>query len=314
MIYLTDPKKIFDASVLNLKWFQKNAMVPLPYLVSPEIIRLFTTFCDDENIGRIGYVDVLAKNPKEIVNLSESPLIDIGAPGTFSDNGVVTSSIFIEEGNLYLFYSGYQLGHKVPYTVFPGVAFSCNSGLSFKNLTQRTPLLDRVPAEVFTRSSPQVLKTKDGYAIWYQGDVDDGWVDNQGKLTHSYELKRIFSDNLTIWPNAAGQTAMSLSYDGEFGITRGSIWQSNSIYRMLYSSRKLGKAYTISYAESQNGFDFYPAAKKININFSKSNWDNEMQAFPALCRTNYGDYVFYSGNAYGLGGVGFFKYSEQNND
>jgi hypothetical protein len=50
----------------------------------------------------------------------------------------------------------------------------------------------------------------------------------------------------------------------------------------------------------------------MNINLTQSNWDNDMQAFPAICRTNYGDYVFYSGNAYGLGGVGFFKYSEQN--
>jgi hypothetical protein len=253
MINLTDSKKIFDASFLNVKWYQKNAMVPLPYLLNPEIIRLFTTFCDDENIGRIGYVDVLAKNPKEIVNFSASPIIDIGEPGTFSDNGVVTSSIFCEDDKLFLFYSGYQLGRKVPYTVFPGVAFSCDSGLSFQNLTKRTPLLDRVPTEVFTRSSPQVLKINDGYEIWYQGDVDDGWVNNSGKPTHSYELKRIRSNNLTVWPNVAGQTAMPLSCEGEFGITRGSIWQSNAIYKMLYSSRKLGKAYSIAYAESQNG-------------------------------------------------------------
>ena len=93
--------KILDADTLRLPWFSKNAMVPVPWRKSDSTIRIFLTLCDERNVGRIGYVDVDASDPGRILDYSKTPLIDVGAPGTYDDNGVVTSSVLEADGRLY---------------------------------------------------------------------------------------------------------------------------------------------------------------------------------------------------------------------
>ena len=92
--------KICDARTFDLPWFRKNVMVPVPWRKSESVIRLFLTMCDEKNVGRIGFVDVNAANPSEILGYSKTPLIDIGMPGTYDDNGVVTSCVIEDGGKL----------------------------------------------------------------------------------------------------------------------------------------------------------------------------------------------------------------------
>lgn len=124
-------------------------MMPLPYLIDEKIIRVFLTMCDEYNVGRIGYIDVDASNPRNILDYSQDPIIDIGESGTFDDNGVVTGSLFEKDEVLYMFYSGYQLCRKIPYMIFSGVAESFDKGRTFAKLTKNIPLLDRVATEKF---------------------------------------------------------------------------------------------------------------------------------------------------------------------
>jgi len=99
---------ICNHETLDLPWFRKNVMVPLPHLVESERLRLFVTFCDAANVGRIGYVDVDPDDPARILGYSKTPVLDIGRPGTFCDNGILTASLLQAADGLYLYYSGYQ--------------------------------------------------------------------------------------------------------------------------------------------------------------------------------------------------------------
>ena len=92
---------------LSIDWYKTRAMVPLPFLLQNNDIRVFITFCDENYVGRIGRVD-LSKNKLKIKDYSQKPLISIGPRGSFSEKGVVTSSLFYENNILYLFYSGYS--------------------------------------------------------------------------------------------------------------------------------------------------------------------------------------------------------------
>ena len=80
-------------------WAKKYAFPPTPYLLNDEIIRMYVAFCDETTVGRIGFVDILADNPSEVVKVSEEPVLDIGRPGAFDENGLLPTSIVDVDGH-----------------------------------------------------------------------------------------------------------------------------------------------------------------------------------------------------------------------
>ena len=97
----------------SLPWAQRYAFPPTPYLLGDEVIRVYVAFCDAEMVGRVGYVDVDASNPSRVLRVSREPVLDIGEPGAFDENGVVPTCTLEVGGRLYMYYVGYQLGVAV---------------------------------------------------------------------------------------------------------------------------------------------------------------------------------------------------------
>src|SRR4051812_8096038 len=75
------------------EWAQHYAFPPTPLLREDGVLRLYMAFCDADTVGRIGYVDVRAEDPGEIVAVSERPVLDIGDPGMFDENGVLPTCV-----------------------------------------------------------------------------------------------------------------------------------------------------------------------------------------------------------------------------
>lgn len=142
---------------IGLEWCKMNIMCPVPFLVDADTLRIFAAFCDDQNRGRIGYIDVNPGNPAEILNVSKQPVLDLGESGTFDENGVLPTSILAEESKIYLFYCGFQLQVNVPYTSLLGISVSDDNGDNFRRL-HSTPILDRVDNELFIRTGAYVEK------------------------------------------------------------------------------------------------------------------------------------------------------------
>ena len=113
------------------KYASDFATLPTPIAINNEIIRIFIGFCDNNNVGTISYIDVLADNPSEVVNISEAPVLKPGVDGCFDDNGVVPLSVVWVGSEIYLYYVGFQLGVKVPYFMFGGLAISTDAGILF---------------------------------------------------------------------------------------------------------------------------------------------------------------------------------------
>lgn len=279
-------------------------MVPLPYLIEEKRLRIFVTMCDSENVGRIGYVDVDPGKPSDIIGYSTEPLLDVGEEGSFSDNGVLTASLLTIDGKLYMYYSAYQACIKVPYLIFAGVAVSLDNGNSFSNLT-RAPILDRVEGEIFTRSAPLVLCEGDRFRIWYTSDAREGWVNAGNQLRPCYDLKHIEARSPIDWPRMGGHTCIPLQGKDEHGIAKGTIWKEDDLYKIIYSIRSLSKGYRLGYAESFDGIDFVRKDDQVGIDVSDSGWDSEMIAFPERFSYFGKTYLFYCGNHYGMGGMGY---------
>ena len=294
-----------NPSLIVLPWYKKNAMVPVPWMISESTIRVFVTFCDENNIGRIGYIDVDADNPANIRGYSKTPLINIGEPGTYDDNGVVTASILADANELYLYYSGYELSTKIPYKIFSGVAGSKDGGETFTKLN-RASILPAIDDELFNRCAPYVRKYGDGYRMFYLGDAGNMWrTDKSGHKVPMYTLKTLYSKSLVKWPLNAGTLVMPFESDEECGITLPNIWQEDGMYRMIYSIRRVNLGYKLGYAESLDGITFERKDEQLEFVGPQEDWDREMMCFAELITIKGRTFMFYCGNHYGMGGLGW---------
>lgn len=295
---------ICSSETLDIPWYKKNTMVPLPHLISERRLRIFITMCDAQNVGRIGYIDVAPQDPATIIGYSKEPVLNIGEPGTFSDSGVLTSSLLQFDGKLYLYYSAYQACEKVPYLIFAGVAVSEDGGNNFTNLSH-APILDRVNGEIYVRSSPVVLKEHNGFRVWYSSDSGSGWISAGNKSRPCYDMKQITTSSPIDWPRTPGATCIPLQNGDEHGITKATIWKENGFYRAIYAVRSLSKGYRLGYAESSDGISFERKDDLVGIDVSESGWDSEMITFPERFSHVGRTYLFYCGNHYGMAGMGY---------
>jgi len=102
------------------RWAVHSALQPTPIVLSNTVIRVYVGFRDEQGVSRVGFVDVKADDPSTVLDVSREPVLDIGQDGTFDENGVVPCAITKREGQLYLYYAGYQLGHKVRFVAYGG--------------------------------------------------------------------------------------------------------------------------------------------------------------------------------------------------
>ena len=122
----------------SLPWAKKYAYPPIPLLMNDNVLRIYLAFCDDNMVGRAGYVDVDADDPSRILRVSSEPVLDIGVPGAFDENGVVPTSVIRVGDQIFMYYVGYQLGYKVRYFQLQGLAISDDGG-SFVHPLQSRP-------------------------------------------------------------------------------------------------------------------------------------------------------------------------------
>jgi hypothetical protein len=303
---------ICSHETFDLSWYKKNTMVPVPYLIDDTRLRIFIAMCDEQNIGRIGYVDVNPNNPSDIIGYSKEPVIDIGDDGCFDDNGVVTACLLKEGNKLYMYYSGYQLCVKVPYLIFAGVAVSEDNGQTFTKISKRVPIIDRIDGEIGTRCVPFVIKDDDGiYKAWYTADSGTGWIDGAKKKMPLYDLKYMESNSPIVWPATKSEVAVGFDNDDEHGIAKCTLWKEDGLYKIIYSIRSLSKMYRLGYGESRDGIHFTRMDDKVGIDVSDSGWDSEMIAFAERLEYKDKTYLFYCGNHYGMAGMGYAELAEK---
>lgn len=285
----------------SMSWAQSHAMIPTPIRINEEIIRVFTTFCDSKGIGRPGYVDVAAHNPLEVIKVSQSPLLEIGLPGTFDENGLLVCSV-ISLGNdrMYLYYVGFELGVKIRYRLLTGLAISEDGGNTFYRYAS-TPILERSPSELFFRCGPYCIHEPENFRMWYVAGSE--WTLLGGKPMPVYDIRYLESLDGIHWP-MHGEVKIAISQPDEHGFGRPCVIpMPGGGYRMFYSirSRSLG-AYRMGYAESIDGNNWLRMDDKLNLTSSLGEFDSQaiMYAAPILIGEKL--YVFYNGNDFGREG------------
>lgn len=282
-------------------WAQRWALQPTPWLRDNGTIRVFCGFRTKEGVSRVGYVDVNADNPSEVLGVSKEPVLDIGAPGAFDENGVVPCVISEREGKLYLYYAGYMLGQKVKFLAFGGLAISEDGGESFKRYS-RAPITDRTD-DAFCFRAIHCLMNDDGvWRAWYGGG-SHYTTTGDGRQLPNYNIRHAISDDgIHLRPDFA----VCLDTQGEeYRVGRPHVIKRDGIYRMLFCAGTPTERYRLAYAESPDGIAWTRKDDAISLVGPQEVWDSEMQAYP--CTVMYRDkvYLLYNGNNYGEDGFGY---------
>ncbi|MFL5852851.1 MAG: hypothetical protein ACJ77G_10290 [Solirubrobacteraceae bacterium] len=286
----------------SIEWAQAYAFPPTPFDVGDGRLRLYVAFCDLNTVGRLGYVDVSAEDPGEVVGVATEPLLDIGLPGFFDDNGLLPTRVLAVGDRLYLYYVGYQLGTRVRYFQFEGLAYSDDGGRSFRRVS-RVPILDRSDPEPLHRTSAFVDWAGDRFRMWYV--AGDEWVLVGGRSLPRYNLRYLESDDGVTW-GPAGAVCLDFADEDEHAFGRPWVFEHDGRHKMLYSVRRQSTGYRLGYAESSNGRTWERRDSEVGIDVSESGWDSQEIAYGAVVlRGDGGAWLFYNGNERGRTGFGY---------
>ena len=293
-----DFKKIaFIKFPKDIPFAQHSLLQPTPILISPDVIRVFCGMRDEHGRSRVGFVDLSARNPAEVISYSRRPCLDLGEPGMFDESGVVPCAVAFIDGRLHLFYAGYQLGQSVRFYVFSGVAVSDDNGATFER-QKIVPLIERSDAEPLFRVIHSILPTKNGWATWYGAGTH--FREGNSKTLPVYDVKYMEADNIYNFPTS-GQTAITL-HENEHRVGRPYVVRTKKLHYMFYGYGSESEPYRLGLATSKDGISWERSDSVMKAISHDEEWETEMQAYPAFISTSYGDYFFYNGNNYGRDG------------
>ena len=296
---------IFTSEKSN-SWMNSHAQVPTVMNLG-DILRVFFSTRDETGVSRIACLDVDARNPINIKQIYENPVLDLGDAGCFDEHGVMPSCVIpnpVDSKQQLLFYSGWSRRLEVPYSNLAGVAVS-NNGINFKRVG-KGPVLTTKLFEPYSATSPYVVQKGDDYNMYYSSGTS--WQKINGKLEHTYNIKKATSKNGLDWEQL-NQVCLKENHPEE-AITRPTILELNGMSHMWFCFRGSrdfrggDDSYRIGYAKLDENENWVRDDSLAGITISKNGWDSKMVAYPYVVKTNYGIYMFYNGDGFGRSGFG----------
>jgi predicted GH43/DUF377 family glycosyl hydrolase len=283
-------------------WRDNSALTPTPLQIDKKTIRVFCGFRDEKGISRIGYVDLSAENPSKIMNVSDKPVLDIGNPGNFDDNGVILGDVIRKDEEVWMYYVGFQLVKNVKFLAYSGLAISKDNGTSFQRV-QQTPILERAEEGTFIRAIHSVLYEENKFKVWYS--VGSSWEQIDGKDYPNYDINYIESEDGIHFNSAGVKCIINDQANKEYRIGRPRAFKRNGTYYMHYTYGTLDGKYEFGLAESVDGIQWQRKDHERGIELSEKGWDSIHLCYPALLNVHDKIYMFYNGNNMGIDGFGY---------
>ncbi|MBT5400382.1 hypothetical protein HOL24_07565 [bacterium] len=284
----------------KLWWLQSHAMIPTPYMMDSNLCKVYFSGRDKNNISHIGYFVIDLEDPNKILDLSQKPVLSPGDRGCFDDNGVTPSCIMKRDGNIFMYYIGWNPGFNVRMHLFGGLAISKDDSDTFERYS-RSPIIERNSVNPFLNTAPYVVKDLDRYRMYYVSGVE--WIH---KDLPRYNIQIAYSNDGMNWERN-GAVAIDFKNSDEMALARPWVIKEEGVYKMWFSFKdnwESGSTYRIGYAESDDGDNWLRLDESAGIGVSKEGWDSEMIEYAAVVPYKDSLYMFYNGNNYGYDGIG----------
>ncbi|QWT18896.1 hypothetical protein KPL74_14215 [Bacillus sp. NP157] len=280
-------------------WMRHSALTPTPWRLDDATIRVYASFRDDEGVGRIGYVDLRADRPEQLVRVSETPVLDVGRAGCFDDNGMILGDLVDGPGGLHLFYVGFQRVARAKFLAFTGLAISNDGGESFVR-AQETPVLDRAPGRSSIAAIHSVVREDGLWRVWYA--AGDGWESIAGQPYPRYHIRYLETDDFAAKP--LRDEACLLPRGNEYRIGRPRVYRQDGGYVMYFTRGDTRGGYFPGCATSVDGVRWERHDELFGLSLSERGWDSRTICYPALLQQADRTLMFYNGNDMGVDGFG----------
>jgi hypothetical protein len=289
----------------NHEWMVSHASVPVIDAVGGGRLRMYFATRDGLGRSRAAYAEIEADRPERVLSIHDRPILDLGGPGSFDENGTMPSWLLTVEGIKFLYYIGWGRS-TAPYRLAIGLAVSEDGGFSFRKVSEG-PVFDPSPDPSFS-TAPCVLHGGDKWRMWYVSCT--GWETINGRPEPRYHVTYAESSDGFAW-EPAGDICVPHDAERE-AIGRPCVFLENGLHRMLYSYRSLQDyrekreaSYRLGYADSRDGRTWNRRDEEAGIERSESGWDSEMIEYCTVHKHGNATYLFYNGNGFGRTGVGY---------
>lgn len=296
-------------------WMYSHAQIPFPVDFG-NFIRVYFATREKYRGSQVkaygGFVDLDKNNLKNILKVSDKPLIDLGGLGEFDEHGSMPCSVVKHNNVFYLYYVGWQRRVDVPYDWEIGLGIS-EDGETFKKIG-KGPLLGATVEEPYLNSTPIVYKFSDtNWHMFYH--TGKKWIKENGKVESQYVIKHAVSEDGINWKRNSKEV-LPLLVENECQ-TSPSIFEKDGKYHMVFCYREgldfrenRDKSYRIGYASSSDLFNWVRDDSQAGIDVSENGWDSQMIEYPHVTKIN-GKYImFYCGNHFGKEGFGYAELAE----
>lgn len=264
-------------------------------------------------VSRSGYIDLNAANPKQIIYISEDPLLQLGGYGMFDEFGVMVTDVRAINNRILLYYAGWQRlgGGTAAYQVMLGLGVSNDGGASFRKYSAG-PILGIDTIDPVSIGNVSVLEDDGVFRMYYTSITE--WFIHGKKPTYEYIINYAESADGVNWKKT-GLTAVGLAND--CGVATPCAIKYKDQYHMWFGYRAKYNAemnvggYSIGYAHSQDGVSWQRDDSSVGIEQGTSGWDSEMVCYPSVLEVDGKLLMFYCGNGFGLSGFGYAELEEE---
>jgi len=280
----------------RLPWAQTHCMVPTPQVLGDGLVKVFFSGRDALNRSHIGHAIVDLNRDGRVVDYPSEAVLTPGALGCFDDNGVTPSCVVdLPDGELGLYYIGWNPGSTVRMHIFGGLAISKDQGKTFERWS-RAPILERTRTDPYLNTAPWVVRDGHGYRIFYVSGHE--WLH---KDLPRYNIKTGYSRDGKNWVRE-GHVCLDFRDENEHALARPYVVLEDGLWRMWFSHKRAD--YRIGYAESTDGLHWERLDHLAGIDVSPSGFDSEMTEYAAVVKHDGRRFMFYNGNNYGIEGIG----------
>jgi predicted GH43/DUF377 family glycosyl hydrolase len=301
---------IFNVSGEN-QWMNSHAQIPT-VLVKDKALRIYFATRSEPHLSMTTFVDVDINDPKQILYVHDKPILELGKPGMFDEQGIMPTYVCEHQNQVWLYYGGWSRRTIIPYSNWTGLAVSDDGGTTFQRAFPG-PIMDRTPLEIYSATASFILREKEQWHMWYASG--EGWIKVSEKYEEYYVIKHAYSNDGITWVRENKQILPSKSqYEPTH---RPSVFFRNGKYHLYFCFRGISdfrdgeNSYRMGYAWSTNLVDWTRDDAQGGLVPSLDGWDSKMMAYPYIVNVKGKILMFYNGNGFGQTGFG---YAELEND
>jgi len=286
-------------------------------LIFDDFVRVY--FCTREKpnelgqtISRVSFVDLERNNLKNIIQVSQKPVLELGHTGFFDEFGTYPFCPIRVDDMIYGYYGGVTRCESIPFNIAIGMGISDDGGLNFKK-QGIGPILSYSLDEPFMVCSPKVRFFQGHFFMYYSSGTQ--WIKASACPEIYYKLRMAVSKDGINWEKL-NKNIIADKLGKEEAQACGDVIFKNGRYHMFFCYRKSldfrknkENTYKIGYAHSENLIHWERDDEKVGITISENDhdFDSEMVAYPNVFELDGSIYMLYLGNEVGKQGFGLAK-------